>query len=123
MILSGVALALTLSGAVLADHDGSIRVDGPPDNNLTICHATNADGNPYVVNTPSVSSEGVLGGGHADHTGPIWFPGIDVMWGDIIPAFWYEPTGIHYPGVNWTAEGQAIYELSLIHISEPTRPY
>ncbi len=122
VVLSGVALALTMSGAaVLANHDNRIIIGGPPGNKITICHATNAEGNPYVVNTPNISSEGFVEGGHSDHTGPIWFPGIDVMWGDIIPAFWYEPTGIHYPGVNWTAEGQAIYENGC-NIPEPTAP-
>ncbi|CAN5708413.1 hypothetical protein BH24CHL5_BH24CHL5_02020 [soil metagenome] len=110
VVLSGVALALTMSGAaVLANDDGYIRVDAPPGNNLTICHATPAEVNPYVVITPSISSEGFVEGGHSDHTG------------DIIPPYYYAPTGFHYDGLNWDAEGQAIYENDC-NVPEPTAP-
>jgi hypothetical protein len=71
---------------------------------IKICHATGSDGNPYVVNNPS--KDGKVSG-HADHTGPIWFDGIDVEWGDIIPPFTFD--GGSFPGLNWTTAGQAIY--------------
>ena len=81
---------------------------------ITICHATGSHENPYVVNSPAINSSGTDGGelaaGHNDHIGPIWFPGITVTWGDIIPPYDYEPLDFHYAGLNWTAEGQAIYE-------------
>lgn len=81
---------------------------------ITICHATNSNTNPYVTESPAINSSGAfageLAGGHNDHTGPIWFLGIDEKWGDIIPPYEYEPTNFSYPGLNWTAEGQAIYE-------------
>jgi hypothetical protein len=90
---------------------------------ITICHATGADNNPYVVNSPAINSSGAfageLSGGHNDHTGPIWFPGITVAWGDIIPPYEYAPANFSYPGLNWTAEGQAIYNNGCA-IPEPT---
>ncbi|HSP08692.1 MAG TPA: Ig-like domain-containing protein, partial [Candidatus Dormibacteraeota bacterium] len=59
----------------------------------------------------SINSVGDItdGNGHGTHTGPI-FPatGADGKWGDIIPPFTYGDKS--YPGMNWTAEGQDIYE-------------
>ena len=110
-MLATIALTLTAGPVVLADHPG-LLVLGEGDK-LEICHATDADNNPYVLNEPAINSEGYPGPngkGHADHTGPIWSPGTTEDWGDIIPPYYYEPTDFHYPGLNWTAEGQAIYE-------------
>ena len=78
-----------------------------PHNQVTLCHRTNSDTNPYVRVTVDVSAAGIQGG-HADHTGPIWNPTLKaqgIKWGDIIP-----PThsgSFSYPGLNWTAQGQA----------------
>lgn len=107
-------------------------------NKVTICHATNSDANPYIVNTPARSGDLK---GHADHLGGI-YPEDD--WGDIIPEFTYlacpedlaaytsdDPTECHkqvekpgggktkkyadkveitFPGLNWDSPaGQAIY--------------
>lgn len=72
---------------------------------IDICHATGSNSNPYIVNSPSKDGDV---SGHADHTGPIWFDGIQEEWGDIIPPFTF-PEG-SFPGLNWTEEGQAIYE-------------
>jgi len=71
---------------------------------VEICHATASQQNPYVVNEPDASGDV---SGHDDHDGPIWFPGIEEQWGDIIPPFTYE--GGTYPGHNWDAFGQVIY--------------
>ena len=71
---------------------------------VDICHSTSADNNPYIVNHPSKSGDV---SGHADDDGPVWYPGITVQWGDIIPPFAY--IGGTFPGLNWTADGQAIY--------------
>jgi hypothetical protein len=72
---------------------------------ITICHRTNSDDNPYVVNHPA--NEGVLNGHFTQHNElVIWEPGLKdngIMWGDIIPPF----NGNQ--GLNWTAEGQAIF--------------
>src|SRR5215211_1706394 len=67
-----------------------------------ICHSTGSSTNPYVVNHPN--NQGQFEG-HADHTGPIWTPGA-TEWGDIIPPI----PALSFPGLNWTAEGQAIWE-------------
>src|SRR5689334_15768943 len=64
---------------------------------IEICHATGSDSNPYVVNNPSKDGDV---SGHADHTGPVWFDGIKVEWGDIIPPFTFD--GGSFPGLNWT---------------------
>ncbi|MFC1710506.1 hypothetical protein ACFL0F_02515, partial [Patescibacteria group bacterium] len=71
---------------------------------VTICHATSSHSNPYIENQPSKSGDV---SGHDNHNGPIWYPGITVTWGDIIPPFDYD--GGSYPGKNWTIEGQAIW--------------
>ncbi|MFA5024974.1 MAG: choice-of-anchor K domain-containing protein [Candidatus Shapirobacteria bacterium] len=71
---------------------------------IDICHASDSHSNPYIVNQPNKSGDV---SGHANHTGPIWYPGITVSWGDIIPPFAY--IGGTFPGLNWTTEGQAIY--------------
>ena len=72
---------------------------------VDICHATSAHNNPYVQQHPNKSADV---NGHDGHDGPVWFPGIDTNWGDIIPPFEY--LGGSYPGKNWDTEGQAIWE-------------
>ncbi len=72
---------------------------------VTICHATDSHTNPYNVQNPNKSADV---SGHDGHNGPIWYPGITVNWGDIIPPFYY--VGGHYDGKNWTTEGQEIWE-------------
>ncbi|MEV7395760.1 hypothetical protein [Aeromicrobium sp. NPDC092404] len=68
---------------------------------ITICHSTSSETNPYVQNAPNASGDLH---GHTGHTGGLFpTPG----WGDIIPPFEFD--GEQYPGLNWTAEGQAIY--------------
>ena len=71
---------------------------------IDICHATNSHNNPYNSQSPNESADV---SGHDGHDGPVWFDGITESWGDIIPPFDYD--GGSYPGKNWTAEGQAIY--------------
>ena len=34
---------------------------------VTICHATSSESNPFVVNTPAIANNGDLQGGHLDH--------------------------------------------------------
>jgi hypothetical protein len=79
----------------------------PGENKVPICHARNFGqaGDPYNMPNPSV--EGILNG-HAGHTGPVFFEGIEEQWGDIIPPFDFGP-GAQFDGLNWDAEGQAIY--------------
>lgn len=65
-----------------------VQATSGDDHKVKICHATSADNNPYTSNNIDVSS--VFTKGHDGHTGPVWFPGIDDDWGDIIPSFTYE---------------------------------
>ena len=80
---------------------------------INICHGTGSQSNPYVFESPAINSSGAFAGelaaGHNDHVGPLWFPGITVVWGDIIPPYTYAPANFSYPGLNWTTAGQAIY--------------
>ena len=86
----------------------------PEEDKVSICHATSAVANPYVTLSVPVSSvDGIAGnsGGQPDHygehQGPIFDPAIHENgdeWGDIIP-----PVPPHHTGLNWTAEGQAVY--------------
>lgn len=95
-----------------APSDVSLLLVPPPEGEVQekveICHATSSHTNPYVINEPNASGDVQ---GHADHDGPIWFPGIDEDWGDIIPPFTYEDNEGEqfFPGLNWDAEGQAIF--------------
>jgi hypothetical protein len=83
----------------------------PSELKVTLCHATDSDTNPYVVITVSINSVADATGvnGHGTHTGPIWYSDIPkhTQWGDIIPSFSYG--SVNYPGLNWTADGQAIW--------------
>jgi hypothetical protein len=89
---------------------------------VEICHATASYKNPYVINEPA--AEGDVQG-HAGHTGPIFYPGIDEQWGDIIPPFYYDDGGeepAYFPGLNWDADGQAIYENDCVMPEPPEEP-
>jgi hypothetical protein len=82
---------------------------------ITICHATGSNTNPYVTHNPAKDGDV---SGHADHTGPIWFDGITVAWGDIIPPFTFD--GGSFPGLNWDAYGQATYNAGCVPTLPPT---
>ncbi|WP_375002976.1 hypothetical protein [Aeromicrobium sp. CTD01-1L150] len=71
---------------------------------VTICHATD-DG----YNQITVSSNAILNGGHGNHGG------------DIIPPF--EVDAQSYPGLNWDAAGQAIYNAGCVEAAaDPDDP-
>jgi len=99
----------------------------PPDEKVTICHATSAVNNPYVQLTVSVSAvDGVPGNSgnqpdhYGEHQGPIFDPAIHQNgddWGDIIP-----PVPPHHSGLNWDAEGQAIWDNDCKVPDEPEEP-
>ena len=97
-------LAVIGLGAAAVLAPSSTALAAPSQDTITICHGTGSHDNPYVVHHPSKSGDV---SGHADHTGPVWFPGIQVVWGDIIPPFTYP--GGSFPGLNWTTAGQAFY--------------
>ena len=105
----------------------------PPgnENNITLCHATAAVNQPYVVITVDTSGAGgqqqIFGQmGHASHTGAIFDPATNVNgdnWGDIIPPF-PDPDGAGpfqgFAGLNWAA-GQGINEAGCV-VAIPTTP-
>ena len=98
LALAGVYAATVLAGGS-KPAIGTITTTNNAHNKVTICHATGSKTNPYVVITPDAS--GVIDGhyAHQDHR-------------DIIPAFDYvgkDKVVHHFPGQNWTAEGQAIF--------------
>ncbi|BCX14686.1 MAG: hypothetical protein KatS3mg088_369 [Patescibacteria group bacterium] len=74
---------------------------------VRLCHRTKSDSNPYVYLEVNIKNNGDLKGGHLNHTGPIWYPGIQGKWGDIIPP--YSSGNFNYSGMNWDANGQAIW--------------
>jgi hypothetical protein len=96
----------------------------PVEEKVTLCHATAAVKNPYVVITVAVSAaDGDLGndkgkGDHyAEHNGPLFDPEVNSNgddWGDIIPPI----DGIH-DGLNWTDEGMALWEAGC-KVATPT---
>ncbi len=102
---TGLTVGLLALGAAPA-------LASPGVSQVTICHATASQTNPYVREPVAISSAGYLNAaGHADHTGPVWYPGIVVPWGDIIPPYDYTSgdTTFHFDGLNWDATGQATY--------------
>ena len=109
-VVGALTLVSTIGGVVAANNAVS---DPAPGQNLTICHRTNSNTNPYVIESPNINATG-LHGGHITHTGPIWDPTLKskhIKWGDIIPAFDYTDKGgitQHFPGLNDDAEGAQI---------------
>ena len=80
----------------------------PGDEEITICHADANPQQPYGPGPISPSVNSILNqNGHAGHDGPVFFPGIQEQWGDIIPPFVHENGS--FPGLNWDADGQAIF--------------
>lgn len=106
-----VGLVLTFAMLISAFGPGIFAVQeaiaqGAPAS-IDICHATNSHQNPYVSQSPNIQNDGSLTGGHLNHTGPVWFSGIEVSWGDIIPP--YSSGEFVFDGLNWDEEGEAIY--------------
>lgn len=114
-----VGAAITIGGAS-ALSVANATPGGGGETPVTLCHATAAATNPYVVITVDAASAGGQAQleGHAGHTGPIFDPETNVSgdnWGDIIPAYSYvvangpdAGTTVDYPGMNLTEEGLAI---------------
>jgi hypothetical protein len=111
----------------------SASAQGGQEDNVFICHRTDAANNPYSTITVDVSSiDGISGnepGGQGDHflehTGPLAsteevaqaLKDAGIEWGDIIPPV----EGVH-GGLNFTAEGQAILENDCNFVTPPTPP-
>ena len=102
----GLVLAMGGSGPILASA-GNGNGNGN-ETKTTICHRTASHTNPYVkitVDNSAINAGGPNQGNHfIEHRGPIG-PVAVGEWGDIIP-----PVADVEPGLNWTAEGQAIYD-------------
>ena len=81
---------------------------------IRICHRTSSGTelnpldpqNPNPYNPQNHNESSLIRGGHGNHEGPIWFPGIEGKWGDIIEPF-EQSDGTQNPGYNWP-EGAAI---------------
>jgi len=98
------------------------QASATPSDEVTICHATDSHTNPYTTNTVNRSAvdeeNNQYLNGHGDHTGVVWYPGVaDHSWGDIIPPFTNAVTGTSFPGMNWTTEGQAIYDNGCTYVA------
>jgi uncharacterized repeat protein (TIGR01451 family) len=100
----GTFLGSSVTGIVVGDTDvvSCVFINSEPQK-VDICHATASQSHPYEINSPAASGDV---DGHDNHNGSIWFPGITVGWGDIIPPFDYD--GGHYNGKNWSTFGQTI---------------
>ena len=110
LVTAGWLVAAGLLGAALALPATAIATQPSPDHQVTICHATDSDHNPYVRETVDIASSGYVQGGHNEHAGPIWdatLKGQHVKWGDIIPPYTYGD--FSFPGMNWSAAGQGIW--------------
>lgn len=109
-IVGSAAIASLVIGAALAAPSAALATRPAPDHKVTICHRTNSDTHPYVVETVDIASSGHLKGGHdTQHEGPIWDPTLKAQkleWGDIIPPYTYGD--FVYAGQNWSAEGEAM---------------
>jgi uncharacterized repeat protein (TIGR01451 family) len=107
----GVSLRLLLSAAIVAASSslGVVALGGPATaakpGTVTICHATSAHNNPYIMQSPDNTADV---GGHDGHIGAVWFAGITVQWGDIIPPFTADD-GTPYAGKNWDTAGKEIH--------------
>ncbi|HQM16143.1 MAG TPA: hypothetical protein PLM16_02975, partial [Candidatus Woesebacteria bacterium] len=77
------------------------------DKKVNICHATHSNpNNPYESIEVAIESI-IKESGYSFQLGPIWFEGIKVHWGDIIPPI--KNDTYLSSGYNWSEEGQAIW--------------
>lgn len=108
-LVAVIALAV-LCGASFAYAQEVPPVESPIEEGVVtlsvqMCHGTGMNENPYTVEHPATI---VDVDGHDGHAGPVWYQGITETWGDIIPPFL--AGDVSYPGMNWTTEGQAIWQ-------------
>jgi len=127
-----VMAALTVV-ALSVGTNSSVGAEAPVNENMiTICHRDNSVKKPYVsITVDQSAADGIAGnsGGQADHfgehKGPVasseavaqGYKDAKTEWGDIIPPI----TGVH-GGLNWTAEGQAIYNNGCNYVTPSNQP-
>ena len=111
-LLGAMALTFGMAGATLAS--------APTGHKVTICHGTNSDKNPYVIESSTSRRPDTC----VVDTMAIRVPsGISTLkdqhiaWGDIIPS--YDYGDFHFDGLNWTEAGQAIYNNGCAIPEEP----
>ncbi len=102
-------VAVLLAGLIaIGVSDDVSEAPGTRNDKVTICHATSSGSNPYTTNTVDESSIDEQNNrylnGHGDHER------------DIIPPFGT------FPGRNWDARGQAIWENGCKPPVETTTP-
>jgi hypothetical protein len=117
----GATLAALAVGGI-----GVLAASAAPEGKQDICHATQDAKMPYVHNEPN--KNGDLDG-HTEHTGQLVTSVAEAQalkdqhidWGDIIPPFTFGDPPQQFPGQNFTAEGQAIFENDCNFVT-PTPP-
>ena len=67
---------------------------GVPAETITICQATDVAKHPYQATNIRIATDGTLP------------PDVDPL-RDVVPPYSYR--GVNYPGVNWSAQGQAVW--------------
>ena len=66
---------------------GSTTAGADNEDNITICHRTNSNGNPYVIITTDASGQNGGTDHLNEHKGPLWNPDLKkqkIEWGDVI---------------------------------------
>ena len=119
MVVAGTTAS---AGNAAAESNGNGVINGDVNDKQTICHRTDDDKKPYVVETPnkngdvsghaatSVDGEPVKNG----HGGPVWNPTLKddhIKWGDIIPPFDFNDNGVtrHFDGQNYDTFGKLFF--------------
>jgi hypothetical protein len=131
---AGISLIVTavVAGTMLMAGAVPASATPPPDHKVTICHATDSATNPYVEITVDIASSGYVKAGHDGHTGPVptsisevqAFKAAGTKWGDVIPAYHYDPTNFDYPGLNWDQTGMDLLNNGCAIPQEPREvPY
>lgn len=116
-MIKSLVLAAAAVVTVLVANTGAVSAQAQNPNKVVICHGTNSVTNPYT--NPEVNADAADGdtgndkgnSDHSTHTGPVAtspevaqaLKNSKTAWGDIIPPHH------NFPGLNWTVEGQAIY--------------
>lgn len=87
--LTGIVLGL---GAFATPASAGVVQEG----DLTICHRTNSNANPYIVLTTDANGQNGGTDHFGEHEGPLWNPTLKkdhIEWGDVIPPSEAHPDG------------------------------